>query len=224
MASVQDHVKTFLDRVYIPKASLQQIGDPNKLVLSAMEAVLLEYSRADPQVASEEGLWAGAEIELEDWFSSSMVLTVEHPTGQRPKCWVDDSDIEIDPDTGAVYLLNGSSGSGYKVRYTALHTLGSAVTIDTAHIEAFYQLTLSHLCADLATYHAETRKPDMAADAVNYQSKRAEYAAMSKRARTRFRKLLGLPEQETPEPGFAESDVINEDRNLPDAWTPTSYK
>jgi hypothetical protein len=108
------------------------------------------------------------------------------------------------------HTLPASTGSAYKIRYTAIHDLpypkdedteteqdtaaAASVTIVDAHHQPFFRLTAAYGFDRLASLHGETIATAFAGDSVSHQTKSGEYIRLAKEARIQYRRMLGLPD------------------------------
>lgn len=191
-------------------AAVTGVQDPAAIAAAAMDAALVEFSRASRRVLSVSDSWAEAAVTLANWYEGSTLLTVECPTGTHPPTYLAPSQIELDQDAGTVYLISIASGTAYKIRYTVMHEIPAMpegdddpedVTIPASQHTAFFRLTAAVIFERLAGRYAETTGSGFAADSVQYQTKTGEYLKLAKEARRQYRLALGLPE--TPSPDIA---------------------
>lgn len=173
-------------------------------------AALPEFSRAARRVTTASGAWASKAVTLTGWYEQSALLSVECPTAQHPKTYLDASYIELDREAGTVYLREVVDGTAYTIRYSILHeipampdddTAPTAVTIPSSQHGAYYKLAAALTFERLASRYAETTGSGFAVDAVSYQTKTGEYLKLAKEARRQFRLALGLLPDATPEVG-----------------------
>jgi hypothetical protein len=214
----QEFITKFIASKELPDGSLvPHLGKTNEEAAgSLMDAALREFSRDVPQRKSVTGAWSGTEITLAGWYDGASVLSIECPTGNRPKTYLTVADYEGDPDTGAIYLLAASTGLGYRIRYNAMHDLpdpkdqdteaeedaaaAAVITIEPELHQAFFRLVAAYAFDRLASKHGETTGSAFAADSVSYQTKSGEYTKLAKEARLQYRRLLGLPDAPAPDP------------------------
>lgn len=200
---------SFIDSALISAASLSSIGvDKGKLIDATMREAVAEFSAAVPRVASKEFTYARSAVTLDDWDAFSRVLSVEGPTGDVPPTYVDQRDVYVDPDTGALGFASLASGTACKARYTALHTIPDSpsgdVTIPTARLKAWLYLVAAMIAEKLAARHAEENH-GFQSDVTDHQSKSREYLNLAKEYRRQFRAQVGSAENAPSGPSPAEA-------------------
>lgn len=173
---------------------------------AAFDAALPEFSRDRPRRVSVDKTWAGALLPLEGWMPSSLVLLVEYPKGGIPPARLARYRYGC-TDQGELYLPDLGAGAELRVTYTATHALPTEgnITIDTADLPSFFKLVASILLARISVVHGESQAPDIAADAVAYQTKSGEYARLARDAYAVYCRMVGRDEKRTGRPalGFA---------------------
>lgn len=127
----------------------------------------------------------------------SNLLSVEYPADQQSPIYLDEVDYTIfEDDTSEVLRFPSSSPNGYTIRieYTVPWTLDK----DTSNIEdgdeyAFSCLAGSICMRYLAAHFAQTQKPSMDIDVIDYQRRVIEYTDLADSLENIYRDHLGIP-------------------------------
>ena len=189
----------------------------DEVVGAACDTALPEFSRDRPRKVSADKTWEGTLLALEGWMPSSHVLQVEYPKGEIPPTRLARWRYGC-TDQGELYLPDLATGAEVRVTYTATHVLPAEgdISIDTADLPAFFKLVASSLLARIAVVHGESQAPEIAADAVAYQTKSGEYTRLAKDAYAVYCRMVGRDEKRAGRPalGFATMTQAR-DRVLP---------
>ncbi|HOJ03282.1 MAG TPA: hypothetical protein PK916_04690 [Bacteroidota bacterium] len=193
-------IAQFIQAGMIPADTLSQLGeDNNATVGAAMDSAIVEFSQDSPRQIDHTGtLTSDHRIELSEWTHGSAILFVEHPTGGHPRTFVPSNDRVIDESTGILTIPHGQSGAGFKVRYTAPHSIdetAETVTLASGDLPPFRYLTLAYLFDAVAAHHAESVQSMIGADSVSHTTKTDTYLKLKESARNTYRMLLRLPER-----------------------------
>lgn len=214
-----DFITAYIAAREIPAATLEThlaSGlNLEQLVGQQFDLCRAEFSADIPHHTTKSGTADGQVIPLAGWFYASRVVSFETPGGSR--LFLRGTAYEISP-TGDVTVLWGvPEGQSYRITYTALHELPETgeVTIPEARYAAFFRLVTARLLARVATAHGETRKPEISADSVDYQSKAREYTALAREALAEYRRLAGLAEKPGARPALGFAEVGGASRRLP---------
>lgn len=185
------------------------------LVAQQVDLCCAEFSADVPHRKTKSGTADGELIPLAGWFYGSRVISFETPEGSR--LFLPAREYEIST-SGDVRVYEGLPlAQTYCITYAALHELPATgdITIPAARHAAFFRLVTARLLARVATAHGETRKPEIAADSVDYQSKAREYTALAREAYAEYRRLVGLTEKPSARPALGFAPVEGATRRLP---------
>jgi hypothetical protein len=185
---------------------------------SALLEAVTRYSNDRPRTMIDTltGDGSAYAFTLDAAFESgfSFVSTVEHPTGEQQPSYVDRTTYAVRQQPDGTYKLHFftlviQAGETAYATYMARHQLTETVdTIPVYDREAVANLATAFCLLELAAYYAQTGDPTMAADAVMYRSKSAEYIALAKEYRERYNMALGIPlENGEVSPASASIDV-----------------
>lgn len=186
-----------------------------ELVGRQFDLCCAEFSADIPHHTTKSGTADGQVIPLAGWFYASRIVSFETPEDSR--LFLKGTAYEILPTAEVAVFEGVPEGQTYRITYTALHELPETgdVTIPAARHAAFFRLVTARLLARVATAHGETRKPEIAADSVDYQSKAREYTALAREAYLEYRRLAGLSEKPAARPALGFAQVGGASRRLP---------
>ena len=165
--------------------------------LPAVEAALRQYSDDRPLVRPVDLIATGAvDLDLpEDWESEfSRIRAVEYPVGLVPA-------VFLPPLNWGLYLA--PAGEFLRLMTTPLPSVGDPVrvsytlprteaTVLRGDMDAVANLAAAICSETLASLFAQTSDPTISADAVNYRTKSAEFAARAKRFRQLYLDHFGV--------------------------------
>lgn len=162
----------------------------------AIAAALERYSSHRPILAIADLDGDGtADLALpEDWEPEfSRVMRVEYPVGLVPESLIPAGEwsMYLTPEAELLRLsqVKPETGEAVRVTYTLPRTDASVARGD---LNAVADLAASICSATLASLFAQTSDPTISADAVNYRSKSAEFAAQAKRYRQLYLDHFGI--------------------------------
>lgn len=201
----------------VDQAKFSGTDEQDKAIAKAMA----HHSRNKPLTVVED--IAGADTykyDLSDmalWDDDfSVISQVEYPVDDT-----DESKNDLDGDDWRIYRdpTNGlelhfltdspATGESARVTYTAQYTCTiSGCTVPGADEVAVQSLAAGFFCDILAAAHAQNQDSSIAADAVDQQSKRREYAAQAKAFKAEYYDHLGIkPGQPKPASVVQDQDV-----------------
>lgn len=178
--------------------------------LPAIAAALERYSGHRPLRGIDDLVGDGtADLALpDDWEAEfSRVLRVEYPVGLVPESLVPAGEWSMyrTPDAEWLRLIQAKPpvGEAVRVTYTLPRTEASVVKGD---LDAVADLAASICSATLANLFAQTSDPTIAADAVNYRTKSAEFSALAKRQRQLYLDHFGITDDGGPAAAWATAE------------------
>lgn len=165
--------------------------------LPAIQAALEKYSEVRPLLALKDLEGNGtADLELPvDWEPEfSRVKTVEYPVGRIPAIMLTGEEWTLyrSPAGERLRLLIASlpaAGAPVRITYTLPRDEAAILRGD---LDAIANLAAAICSETLASLFAQTSDPTISADAVNYRTKSAEFAARAKRFRQLYLDHFGV--------------------------------
>lgn len=145
----------------------------------------------------------------------SSALSVEYPQGEQSPVFLQRKDWTIYAAGTSAQMfrfltLIPASGKTARLIYTRRHTISetaSETTIYGNDLAAFIKLVAAEACHELARRFAQTSAPTIAADAIDYESKSAEYTRLAKDLMRQYMNQLGMKEGDTAGPAGATLDL-----------------
>ena len=200
MANLQtfiDGVRALLQADSLPAEFAPAEGEWAGFVLAA----LARYSQDRPRRAHADYAGDGASYDFAlpaDWDRAlSVAEAVEYPRGEREAVYLQRRDWTIyAPGTPAekLRLLRHTPKSGEAARlfYTLPHTADAfSATVPANDERAVAWLGAAEGCHVLARRFAQTSAPTLSADAVDHQSKAAEYTRLGKELERKYQAHVG---------------------------------
>lgn len=207
-----EDVKVLLRAGSLPRGFGLEESDFAELVRSA----LARYGRDRPRLALADYPGDGAAHDFAlpaDWDGAlSVVAGVEYPLGEREPALLQRRDWTIYARGTAaekLRLLRHTPGAGETVRlfYTLGHTADpEGTTVPASDHAALAWLAAAEGCHVLARRFAQTQAPTIAADAVDYPSKAAEYTRLARELERKYQNHMGRREGDTAGPAGASLD------------------
>ena len=182
---------------------------------TAITNAILRYSKDRPRLKVEDvqapggsllNLPAGWEPDY------SELATIEYPVGQVPPVLIPNNAWQMyqSPTAMLVHLGFGlSSGVESRLTYSIRHQVDDVLdTIPLDDREPVCCLAAASLCDQLAAHHAGNTDSTIKADAVEYKSASAEFAARARALRKRYTDELGIDDKKNA----AAAAVVSFDR------------
>lgn len=182
----------------IPQAKEElSSGAPEKKLLEAVRF----YSRYRPLEVIRDYAGDGSTYEFalpKEWRPGfSAVKSVEYPIGSQDPDVLDRTKYKIYADRAGYYLrfvdVTPDAGETARVTITTLHRVNAQDdTIPEQDVGAVRALAKAYLAYDLAAKYAGFTDPSLAADVINYRTKRREYESVAGNYEDIFWRHLGI--------------------------------
>ncbi|MEK6711814.1 MAG: hypothetical protein AABZ64_14675, partial [Nitrospinota bacterium] len=166
-----------------------------------VDAALARYSQDRPRRAHKDYAGDGAAYDFAlpaDWDRAlSIIEEVEYPQGEREPIYLQRRDWTLyAPGTSQekLRLLRDTPQSGKTVRlfYTLPHAAdGSSTTVPPNDLKAVAWLAAAGGCGALARRFAQASAPTLGADAMDHQSKAAEYTKLGRELERAYEDHIG---------------------------------
>ena len=167
-------------------------------IISAIE----RYSKDRPRAKVEDVAAAGGSLLAlpAGWQADFSVLSsIEYPVDQTPPSFIpnDQWGMYLSPVGETIKLLSGlQAGVQCRLQYSIRHVVDADQdTIRIGDREPVCCLAAASLCDQLAAWSAGNTDSTIKADAVDYKSASAEYAARAKALRKRYTDELGIDDK-----------------------------
>jgi len=200
--TITDDTKTLLKAGALPREFSLEEADYSDLI----DAALSRYSSDRPQLSFEDFAGDGSAYDFSlpsDWDRAlSVVASVEYPQGEREPSYLQRRDWAVyargtSAEKLRLFRLTPASGETLRLTYTLPHTADeSTATVPANDLKALAWLAAAEGCHVLARRYAQTTEPILGADAVNYQSKAAEYTRLARELERKYQNHIGQKEGE----------------------------
>lgn len=197
-----------------------------------VDAAVKHYSNARPNYGIWEQVGDGSttewavQTEMTDWIKDfSFIESVEYPTGNRPRTFLEEEDWEIyerlESTVPTLYFLlnldTPTASDTLRARYNILHTLTASDTTipDTDH-QAVEMLATSFCCGVLGTDASAASEATISADAVNKRDSQLRFNQEAKAWAERYYGFMGIDPND-----MVEAAGVNSDIDISPAWPGT---
>jgi len=169
--------------------------------LRAIAMAVYRFSKDNPrEVTDDISADGGYSYTLPDlWVDGfSRIISVEYPAGEQDPAFLEECDYGIydDGSTKKLRFWNFSATSGYTIRlkFTTTWTVTtSATTIEDKDAVAVANLAASICLRQLANHYAQTSKPSLDVDVIDYSRKSVEVTMLADVLENVYRDYMGIP-------------------------------
>lgn len=169
----------------------------------AIYAAVAEHSRIQPVLQRRTLAGTGtSSISLPTGFVAdfSAVQRIEYPVGDIPPSYLSSDEWLLTSTVTGTSIshitfmaVQPGVGEHVRVEWSVPHAVTEAGgTIPEGHYRAVATLGASYACLELSAYYAQSGDPLIAVDSQNPLSKSADYRALAKEYRERYRYFFGL--------------------------------